>query len=231
MPRTTAEQLELVHDWTNRLLETASTLDDLGHPSLCTGWSRGHVLAHIQLNAVGMTNLVRAAHGADAAMYASSEDREADIDTGSHRGRAALTADIATTADELQSRLATLTPDLADVEVPRTPDAAVTFRAGRLVAMRLREVVYHHVDLDAGFTFADVEPDLVAEFLADEVERLAVSTPTVGFTLHTDDGDEFTVGDGSASVMGSRAGALLWLARQIPTGVHARPLPTLPRGH
>jgi maleylpyruvate isomerase len=33
-------------------------------------------------------------------------------------------------------------------------------------------VVYHHVDLDAGFTFVDVEPWLVRLFVADEEARL-----------------------------------------------------------
>jgi maleylpyruvate isomerase len=97
--------------------------------------------------------------------------------------------------------------------------------------MRLREVVYHHVDLDAGFTFGDIDPDLQARFIEDAVARLGLAHHPVGLELRSDEGDTWRVGDGSARVFGSRGGLLLWLARRIPTGVMADgPVPSLPRG-
>ena len=98
--------------------------------------------------------------------------------------------------------------------------------------MRLREVVYHHVDLDAGFSFERrrARP-------AGQVHRgcRAAAQPVPerppGVTLRADEGGSWVVGDGAAVVTGSRAGLLLWLARRIPDGVASEgPLPELPRG-
>ena len=94
--------------------------------------------------------------------------------------------------------------------------------------MRLREVVFHHVDLDAGFGFADIEPDLQRLFLEEEVRGCARPSDAPDATLRTPEGDEWTVGAGTASVTGSRAALLGWLARGLTDGVGGDPLPRLP---
>lgn len=160
---------------TDLLLTTARGLDDLSAPSLCAGWSRAHVLSHLARNADGITAACRSVvAGTDETMYASSQARDADIEAGATRDAATIVADLTTTAANLTPVLDELTAQLSPDDartVERTP-GGVTFAARDLPFMRLREVVYHHVDLDAGFGFDDVEPELRAVFLQDEVGRL-----------------------------------------------------------
>lgn len=170
-----SETLDLLARHTDRLLATARALDDPAAASRCVGWSRGHVLTHVARNADGMAALVRAAtEGSGETMYASDAARDADIDAGAGRPLPELVTDVADSAARLAELLPRLSGVPADLELERVPGGA-HFRAGALSMMRLREVIYHHVDLDAGFTFADVEPDLVAGFLADEYDRLGAA--------------------------------------------------------
>ena len=168
--------LMLLERHTTRLLATVAELDDLTSPSLCVGWSRAHVLTHLARNADGLSALVRAAtEDSGETMYLSSAARDADIEAGVGRTLEATRRDVAESA----ARLAALLPRLAEVDpdrtVERTPGGQL-FTVGSITGRRLREVVYHHVDLDAGFTFADVEPYLVEAFLADEPLRPDAST-------------------------------------------------------
>ena len=60
--------------------------------------------------------------------------------------------------------------------------------------------------------------------------RLRAADPVPDLTLRTPDGDEWTVGVGTASVTGERAALLGWLARGLTGGVAGDPLPRLPEG-
>lgn len=159
-----------VHVQTETLVTTLSRLGDLDHPSLCRGWTRAHVVAHLARNADGITNLVRAAHGEPLTMYASAEARDADIDRDALRPAQVTIEDCITTGRAVARALTTISPDLVDRPVERLPGVAFG-TAGELAAKRLREVVYHHVDLRAGFTFDDVPADLLDLFLTDELDR------------------------------------------------------------
>ncbi|MGL5853062.1 MAG: maleylpyruvate isomerase N-terminal domain-containing protein, partial [Phycicoccus sp.] len=117
-------------------------------------------------------------------------ERDADIEAGATRALDALVADVESTAAALATALSRLTADHGERLAERTPGGQ-TFRTGDLPFLRLREVVYHHVDLDAGFGFADVEPDLVTTFLHGEYDRLGDAAPR------------------------ARAAELLWRARGI----------------
>lgn len=164
--------LEDLHRQTELLLATARALTDASAPSLCVGWTRGHVLAHLARNADGLAALARAAvDGTGETMYRSDEERDADIDAGADRPLPELLADLESTAAMLRPLLARLGPEHADITLERTPGGQ-RFTAGRLLDLRVREVVYHHVDLDAGFTFADVDPDLVRVYLDGEYANL-----------------------------------------------------------
>ncbi len=215
---------------TARLQDTADHLDDVGAPSLCDGWTRGHVLSHLARNAEGIGALVRAAvDNTGETMYSSPEARDADIDAGAGRDPQTQARDVRDTAAEVGPALRRLRPEHGETRLERTPGARF-IPARHLPFMRLREVVYHHVDLDAGVGFADVDPDLVALFLEDEVKRLRRCDPAPDLTLTTTEGDEWTVGLGTARVSGDRAAVLAWLARGLTDGVHGNPLPRLPEG-
>lgn len=222
---------------TRDLLATVAALDDPGAESLCEGWTRGHVLTHLARNADAMTAIVRGARQhRTVAMYPSQAVRDADIEAGAGRSREALLVDVRDSAAPLAVELAGIGPDLAEREFERTPGGR-SVPVGKLPFMRLREVVFHHVDLDAGYSFGDLSPDLLTLFLTDAVARLATAAPTPSpFVVRTDEGEIWTVGGSDpgsegTSVSGSRAGILLWLARRDSRQVRAEgPLPRLPHG-
>ncbi|MBP6996859.1 MAG: maleylpyruvate isomerase family mycothiol-dependent enzyme [Phycicoccus sp.] len=158
---------------TDLLLTTAGALEAADAPSLCEGWTRGHVLTHLARNADGLCALVRSAvDRSKETMYLSDQARDDDIAAGATRDPAVLLTDVRDSAHALAQALPRLTAVSADTVVHRTPGGQ-SFTTGQLPFMRLRELVYHHVDLDTGFGFEDVEPDLVALLLADEYARLS----------------------------------------------------------
>jgi maleylpyruvate isomerase len=213
---------------TERLAVTLDALDDLAVPSLCAGWSRAHVVAHPARNADGMSTMARSAHGEPLTMYASAAAREADIEAGARRPDRANIKDAITSGRRVRADLAGITPDVAGSTVHRLP--GVPFgTAAEMSHRRLREVAYHHVDLDAGFSFADLPSDLQSAFLEDEIERLRQSTDAPGLEIRTSEGERWTIGDGSHLVTGPRAGVLAWLARGILIGLDETGATTPPR--
>jgi maleylpyruvate isomerase len=227
---TSPDLLAALDRQTARLEATTDRLDDVSSPSLCEGWSRGHVLTHLARNAEGIAALVRAAvDDSGETMYASAEARDADIDAGAGRPVEEQARDVRDTAAAVGAELRRLRPEHGETRLERVP--GVRFIPARhLPFMRLREVVYHHVDLDAGFGFADVDAPLLVVFLDDEVKRLRRCDPAPDLTIRTTEGDEWTVGLGTTTVSGDRASVLGWLARGLTDGVSADPLPHLPEG-
>lgn len=215
---------------TRRLLDTARGLapDSLSGPSLCSGWTRGHVLCHVARNADALCTLVtNATRGGSAPMYASPQARDADIEAGSARDLAEQVADLETSAARFAAAAAELSDEVAGVSLEARNNTKV--RAGFLPFMRLREVVFHHVDLDAGFGFADVEDELVLRFVEDTVRRMRANPKTPSVTIRTDEGDAWSVGDGQPTVSGSRVAVLGWLSRGLTDGMVGT-LPALPFG-
>lgn len=224
--------LPAIDDHTARLVADARACDDLAAPSLCEGWSRDHVLNHVARNAEALVRLVAAAvDGTGETMYATPQSRDTDIEDGVGRSPDEVVADVADTAAALAPQLRRLTPEHRDIVLERTPGGP-TFKGGMLPFMRLREVIYHHVDLDTGFDFGELDGELQLLFIENELKRQqgAAEPPTV--TIRSDEGDVWSLGDGDggADVTGSRAGILRWLARQDPTGVRGETIPELTAG-
>ena len=233
----------MTHSWDDVAHATAALIDTVEslpegaqfEPSLCAGWTRGHVLTHLARNAEALGNLVTwAVTKVETPMYASAAARNDAIEAGSRRSVTALRDDIRNASTWLGLGARALTP--ADDEVPLELRGGTPQRASGLATRRLREVVYHHVDLLAGYDFADVPAPVVAFFLADEVARLTADPAAPPMILRTDDGIEYVVGDvalagdRTAYVHGSRASLLGWLARGLTEGLSCdtSPLPTLP---
>lgn len=230
MDPTSPAVLDAVADQTEALLRTARSLDDVHAPSLCAGWTRGHVLTHVARNADGLGALVRSAvDGTGETMYASPQARDADIEAGADRPAAELVDDVDRTAKALAVELARLTPEQAEVRLERTPGQFL-IKAKNIPFMRLRELVFHHVDLLGGFGFGDADPEVQRLLLNEEVRRLRAADPAPDLTLRTPDGDEWTVGLGTASVVGDRGALLGWLGRGLTDGLTGDPLPRLPEG-
>ena len=219
---------------TERVVAAAESIGDegLSAPSLCEGWSRGHVLTHIARNADALARVCAVAtDGVDDTMYDSGDARDADIAAGAGRPADEQAADVRDSAARLAAKLDALGPAQADVSVRRLPESEQRIAVGTVPFLRVRELVYHHVDLDVGYTFADAPADVVAMLLANAVSRLAHEDEPPALTLTTEEGDHYVIGEGTTCVSGPRASVLLWLARGRADGVtFDGPVPTLPFG-
>ena len=151
---------------------------ELAAPSALTGWSRAHVVAHIARNADALGNLLTWARtGIETPMYATAEQRTADIEEGAEQSPRVLRFDLADALRRFADAVATM-PDEAWWAEVRT-------RAGRAIPaaevpwMRCREVWVHAVDLDTGVSFAELPSDLV-DALIDEVVEGFTARPECG---------------------------------------------------
>lgn len=225
-----SDNLVLLAHETSLLMRTAATLDDesIRVASLCEGWTRAHVLSHIARNADGLGNLVSwAVTGTPRAMYDSPDARDADIAAGSARGAMEIFTDLEDSAARFASAATGLAggPERVEVEMRR----GRIVLGGQLPTLRLMEVVFHHVDLSAAYTFADADPGFVERAIPIAIQRLKASGAAPSITLRSDEGGRWSIGEGAPEVTGSNAALLLWLARGREVGVDSEaPLPGLP---
>jgi maleylpyruvate isomerase len=223
----------LVTAATQRLLgDTISVSDeDWRGPSRLPEWSRGHVATHIARQADGIVRLTEWARtGQRQDMYASAEQRTADIEQGSGRTGLELQIDLDTSAGRLGNAFEALNE-------AGGWDAVVELRGGlkvpaRLLPLaRLLEVVVHHVDLDIGFEFDQIET-AAAEWLLEwcafrlreraEFPKLELSSES-GFTIALGNaGEPVAVGGTSADLLGFVMGRL---DRSAVRGAEALQLP------
>jgi maleylpyruvate isomerase len=156
---------------TARLLATVDGMreEQLTEPSLLPGWTRGHVLAHVARNADGLVNLLTGARtGVPTPMYPSPDAREHDIESGSKRSLAEHAADLRASAARFDAAVAAMPEAAWPVEVPHRLGA---FPASAVLARRIEEVEYHHVDL--GLREAYAPKDWPVAFVRAELGRLA----------------------------------------------------------
>ena len=151
LPGGLAEQIAQVDEATIRLLATLSSLTaaDAARPSLCAGWTVGHVLTHLARNADGLRRSADGARrGERVPMYDSLQARSDDIASGAARPMPELTADVTASAAALHDMWSALRAADWEREMPH-------HRGPRPVSetpmMRLAEVEIHHVDLGRGF--------------------------------------------------------------------------------
>jgi maleylpyruvate isomerase len=166
---------DVLLDWVQEgqgLLEqaVASQSDEsVGQPSGLPGWTRGHVLTHLSRNADALVNLLTWARtGVPTPMYASSDQRNADIEAGSGRGVGEQLDDIAGSARRFLQTARTLDADhwAAQVRSAQGRDIA----ASLVPWMRVREVWIHLVDLRVGLG-VDAIPEPIARALVQDVAR------------------------------------------------------------
>jgi maleylpyruvate isomerase len=86
--------------------------------------------------------------------------------------------------------------------------------------MRLNEVVLHHVDLDCGFGFLDLDPQIAAWLLTWNLQRRRDLATGPGIDLVAASGTVHRVGSGSGTtqVTGTDADLLGWLTGRLPRG-------------
>ncbi|MCL2554168.1 MAG: maleylpyruvate isomerase family mycothiol-dependent enzyme [Actinomycetia bacterium] len=207
-----------------RALLPGLTEEAVRAPSPLPGWSRGHVLSHIE--GVGLA-LARQARYAQRGQLIDVYDggrpaRDAAIEAGHRRSAPQFTAALAAAMDEVEASWAALGSD--DWARP------VRYRDGVLLDAGLawwRELEIHTVDLDLGPAFADWSP----QFSGHVLEFLAVRIPPdVRLTLTAPDGDAlFAHGSGApVKVTGTLPDLAAWLAGRHPSvPLGGDPLPPL----
>ncbi|MBM6622465.1 maleylpyruvate isomerase family mycothiol-dependent enzyme [Micrococcaceae bacterium RIT802] len=220
--------LSLLGRETGMMLATVESLsdDEMTAASLCEGWTRADVIAHLASNGRALVKLVDwATTGEEQQLYPSREARDAEIAELAALPRKDLVGlfrDNATYFAEQAQRLSgELSVDEVHLHGKQIP-------ATSIVALRIAEVVIHHHDLDTTWTLE--EADLDAQLYGIEAAvRTMRAKNAPGMTLVTEEGDEWVVGDGALRVDSDREGLLAWLARGNGEHVEADgPLPELP---
>ncbi|GGG50429.1 maleylpyruvate isomerase [Kocuria dechangensis] len=213
---------------TDMFLATIESLsdDEMAAPSLCGGWTRAHVIAHIASNGRALVKLIDwAVTGQEQAPYASTEARNQEIAELAALPRKELVEKVRETAAYFAEQAQRLTGELAVEEVHLH---GKQIPATSIVALRIAEVVVHHHDLDTAWTIEEADPDSLLNALEAAVRTMrAKGAP--GMTLVTEERDEWVIGDGALRVESDREGLLEWLARGDAENVEADgPLPALP---
>jgi maleylpyruvate isomerase len=224
VPEPTAE-LAGLRAATARLLDDLGaqdwTADDVAAPSLCAGWTRGHILTHIARNADGISDtLAGALRGEIVPRYPRGWDaRNAAIEAGAARSPQSLLADVGESAERLDRTFAAV-GDARAWERPTEHDDPAHVWAFR----RWREVAVHHVDLDCGYLPDQWPAPLVAAVLPEAAATLAeraggplrVTVTADGSVAAEDVGLTWTVGTGEpVEVTGPDWAVLAWLTGRV----------------
>jgi maleylpyruvate isomerase len=160
--------LHLLESATRRLVRTVDAMADFqfAEPSLLPGWSRGHVVAHLVLNAEGLAAALEGVREHRAVpMYASQEARDGDIEELSGADPTVLRDRMLASTSAIHEGAEELPVELYAARIERTPGSDRSFTAGRVAEMRLREVEIHHADLDLAYTWAEWPSDFTTLLL------------------------------------------------------------------
>jgi maleylpyruvate isomerase len=143
---------------------TELTDEDMRAPSLLPGWSRGHVVTHLARNADALGNLLHwAESGVENPMYASREQRDADIEAGADRSAHDLRVDSSAAAGRFLQAINELDVEHEDALVSKP--GGRPFPARQVALERRIEIEVHHADLGLGFGCADWDADFAALLL------------------------------------------------------------------
>ena len=170
------QALAWMHDGTRQLLAGLDRLPDeaLAGPTALPGWARGYLASHIAANAEALRNLVHwAGTGQERRMYASAEQREADIAAGSRLPAAELRAWVSSSAQALTADLDALPEGAWDAKIVTAQ--GLTRAASEIPWMRDRELYIHAIDLEMGIGWADLPSGFLSALL-DEVTSRRSST-------------------------------------------------------
>ncbi|WP_026928203.1 maleylpyruvate isomerase family mycothiol-dependent enzyme [Granulicoccus phenolivorans] len=199
---------------TGMMLATVESLsdDELAAPSRCAGWTRAHVVAHLVGNARGLGRLIDwAVTGTETPMYASMDQRNAEIEELAALPGAQLKQQVRESSAEFAEKAAQLkSAKLAVTEVER---AGRPMNPYAIPATRISEVLIHHADLETLWDLEEADIDALEDALDLAVERIQAREDYPGLSIVTDEGDEYTVGDGKIGLRGGRDAILGWITR------------------
>jgi maleylpyruvate isomerase len=207
-----------------RALVAELTEDAARAPSALPGWTRGHVLTHIEGVGLALARQARyALRGKLIEVYdGGRSSRDAAIEAGHGRSAERLTAALNDALDEVEASWSAVGP--TDWDRP------VSYRDGTVLTAGFawwREMEIHTADALLGRGPDDWSPGLCTHLL----DHLSARIPSgVRFTLTSADGAEpWTYGAGEqVSVRGTRSDLAAWLAGRVPPRpLTGDPLPTL----
>ncbi len=224
----------LVSHATQQLLgDTIAVSDeDWQAPSALPDWNRAQVATHIARQAEAMGRLASwALTGERQDMYASPEQRSADIDAGRARSGLDLQIDLDESAGKLSATFDAL-------DGAGRWDATVELRNGsrmpaRMLPLgRLNEVILHHLDLKIGWGVDNIDAQTADWLLEWCAFRLQDRSDFPALELSSPSGATITVGTAAepARVGGPSPRLLTWLTGRSDdsglTGADGRSLPT-----
>ncbi|MER6122155.1 maleylpyruvate isomerase family mycothiol-dependent enzyme [Streptomyces sp. NPDC001795] len=157
-----------VEDGRRRLEQAVDALPAgaVAEPSALPGWTRGHVLTHLARNADALVNLLNwAATGIRTAMYASPDQRGADIEAGAGRPLAEQRADLRESAERFAKTAGSLSGDAWSALVTSAQGREIP--ASEVPWLRVREVWIHLVDLRVGIGMDVLPPELAWALVED----------------------------------------------------------------
>ena len=196
---------------TRRLVRTADRLTDeqYAEPSELPGWTRGHVLAHLALNAEGLAGaLAGLVEGRPRSMYPSDTERDADILDLAPKGPAVLRSRLLGACTDLIDAIDAVPDDAPEATIERVPGGRA-IRVAEVPWMRLREVEIHHADLAVGYGRTDWSPEFAAHLLEATMTRGGPVEPLLARA--TDLGREWAWGEGVPVVTGRAVDLAWWL--------------------
>ena len=186
------ERLTKVAAAEERFIATVEGLEEaaFAEPSLLPGWTRGHVVAHVALNAHSNVNLMNWARtGEETPQYPSEQHRADDIERFSSRTKSEHVTALREAAATLMDAMRAVPLDRWDFTVRGLGSGPRPI--SRYLHGRVNEVEIHHVDLDAGYDSIDWPEEWVARLL----ERLpeVLEEPATAFSLEPEDLDGVVV--------------------------------------
>ncbi|MDN5571661.1 MAG: maleylpyruvate isomerase family mycothiol-dependent enzyme [Propionibacteriaceae bacterium] len=200
--------LKRIAEATQALLRDTIALDEDAwrSPSLLPGWTRAHVASHIARNADALRVVVVATMSGDPTpLYPSANAKFTEIERGAERSGLELHVDLDTSAGEF-ARLCDRVADwLLPVQLP-----SGEFPLSVVTLIRLQEVTLHHLDLDCGFTWENIEA-VPAHWLLQWFGLLMrddASLPAVD--IISDAGETVSIGGSGERVTASGPDAALW---------------------
>ena len=226
------QRLAWIQEGTARLQAELDRLadQDLNEPCLLPGWTRRHLVAHLAANADALCRLAYWARtGDERRMYASKEQRNAEIEVGAVRPSTEIRHWFTDSCAQLTDDLGRLTGENWQASVVNAQGQTVSAR--EIPWLRAREVWVHAVDLAAGTSFAGLPEDFLTALAGDVAARrsylgtgpaLAVTASDTGAEWHIAGTGETQAVEAPLSVLGE------WLTGRIAAAAREAQLPDLP---
>jgi maleylpyruvate isomerase len=181
MTRTLADTRRWVDTGTKLVDDAIAGLSSeaVREPSGLPGWTRAHLVAHINANADALANLIRwAATGVETRMYASPEERDEGIEKGGLLPAEDLLAWFACSVTTLNRGMDILGPQQWSAQVVTAQGRKVS--ATEIPWLRARELMVHAVDLAVGLNFGDLPVDFLQALVEDIVAKRDLAHLPVG---------------------------------------------------